>query len=452
MKTFYLSFEVAPTPNNEQYQLVKGAIVHCWVVERDHQTAYTQAAFFVSKYDWKIERNDTLPVEVKEENFLERDLGLEQYRKAQEEGISISYVAWSRDGVTASGPSTLKLPYEFNLAEFLRKQKELRNRGRCLHYDSGEKCNHAINAHSIQKNKSLVKIAQNGKVYTLSPNMSDIKKHRGNPSYEKIGINKVSTFLGFCKKHDNELFEPIDNNPLYPTDEHVFLYSYRSMCRELFVKENAVANLNDHLNSPGYKNGNEILKFLSAFRDGSQFSLNNLRRHKSIYDTDLRAKEYADIKYVLFVSAEKPFIAFSGLFYPDFDFMGRQLQYLGDHKNSLDLITFCSAPMESGWGFLFAWHKSSSTVCTELMKSLATMAHDGNYLGDLLFRLVISSCENLAISPEWWDQLDQNNKEQILSYARLNANVFTAIKPTYLMEGLEGIAHWEFESVISDMQ
>lgn len=451
MKTFHLSFEVAPTPNNEQYQLVKGATVHCWVVERDPQTAYAQAAFFVSKYDWKIERNDTLPVEVKEENFLERDLGLEQYRKAQEEGISIAYVGWSRDGKTASGPFTLKLPYRFNMAEFLKKQKELRNRGRCLHYDSGEKCNHAIKAHSIQKNQSLAKIAHDGKVYTLSSNMSDIKKNRGNPSYEKIGINKVSTFLGFCKRHDNELFEPIDNNPLCPTEEQVFLYSYRSMCRELFVKENAVDHLNDQLNSSSYKE-NEIGKFLSVFRDSFQFGLNNLRRHKSLYDADIRTKKFDEIKYVLFVSLEKPFLAFSGLLYPDFDFMGRQLQYLGDHKNSPDLITFCSAPMESGWGFLFAWHKSSSDVCSEFMMSLATMIHEGKNLGDLLFRLVISGCENLAISPKWWDRLSQNNKEQILSYARLNANIFTAIKPTYLMEGLEGIAQWEFESVISEME
>src|SRR5574337_1945141 len=56
-------------------------------------------------------------------------------------------------------------------------------------------------------------------------------------------INKVSTFLGFCKYHDNNLFKPIDDQYLIPTDQQVLLYAYRSLSRELFVKENVLNNL-----------------------------------------------------------------------------------------------------------------------------------------------------------------------------------------------------------------
>jgi hypothetical protein len=70
------------------------------------------------------------------------------------------------------------------------------------------------------------------------------------------------------------------------------------------------------------------------------------------YDNSLRRELYADIKYVLFISQQRPNIAFSGLFYPDFDVIGNQLQDLGDHDQELQLITMCSSPMANNkWGF-----------------------------------------------------------------------------------------------------
>ena len=79
------------------------------------------------------------------------------------------------------------------------------------------------------------------------------------------------------------------------------------------------------------------------------------------------------------------------------------------------------------------------------------MAQEGNQLGDILFRMAISNCENHAIAPEWWEMLTHSHKEQIASRATLVANIFAMTKPKYLMEGLEGIAPWDFESVIDNM-
>ena len=247
MKTFFMTFVVVPSLSNEHYTLVKGALAHCWVLENNHQSAYAKASFFVSKYDWKIEKMDTFPIETTKEHFLERDLGLEQYIKAQEEGIAIIYAAWARDGKTNTGPIKLKPSFKFNLAEFIKKQKQMKNRGRCLHYDGSHRCEKIINAHSIQKNQSLAAIAQKSQVYKLTSDIGTLKKNKGDAIYEKRGIKKVSTFLGFCEKHDNELFKSIDNFPLFPTDQQVMLYAYRSLCRELFIKENALNLIEEQL-------------------------------------------------------------------------------------------------------------------------------------------------------------------------------------------------------------
>lgn len=449
MKTYFVQFKVVPTVDNEHFYLAEGALAACWIVEHDLHAAYAKAAFYVSKYDWKIVEVETSPVEVTKEHFIDRDIGLEQYNKAQEEGLSVFYVAWAKDKKTTIGPIAIRPSYRPDISLIIKKQKQANMNGRCLHYDSGKGCGQIIHAHSIQKKQSLSSISREGHIYKPSTNMSTLKKNKGKPAYEKCGINNVSTFLGFCKKHDNELFESIDNLPLSPTDHQVSLYAYRSLCRELFVKENVLDLLEDRLNS--IKDQNVIKDLLYSFKIGTEFGLTNLKEHKSRYDESLKRKTYSDIRYALFISKQKPTITFSGLFYPDFDFMGRHLQNLGDRKNRLELITICSSPMLSGWGFLFSWHHTSAMVCTEFMRSLSTMIHDGYDIGDLLFRMVISNCENHAISPEWWESLPENHRKQITERVSLMANSFSMTQPTYLYKGLEGIAHWHFDSVISNM-
>ena len=118
----------------------------------------------------------------------------------------------------------------------------------------------------------------------------------------------------------------------------------------------------------------------------------------------------------------------------------------------MQLLSFCSAPMDNEWAFLFAWHESSSTVCVEFMESLKTvMRHDINSLGDCLFRLVLTNCENLAISPKWWESLTEDVKQKIIDRANLTATIFTVPDQLYLTEGLDGISNWKFERIISNM-
>jgi hypothetical protein len=450
MKTFFISFRVIPTDENEHYSTAEGAIAGCWIVENDHLTATTRASFHISKDAWSIQDIDTPAVEVTEDCFRDRDIGLEQFQRAQKEGIAIFYAAWSKDKKSQYGPFKLRQNTQNNIGDFLNKQKILKQKGRCLHFAANDKCKEFINAHSIQREQSLTNIAIDGHVYTLSAKYSSIKKSKGRPSIEKESINKVSTFYGFCKKHDNELFAPIDKAPLWPTDEQVVLYAYRSLCRELFVKQNSYELLISQEKSS--KHNRAIKDFFEAFTAGTENGLENLRRHKIRYDKCLKDKSYFDIRYVLFSSKQPPVIYFSGLLYPHFDFMGRQLQNLGNLSSENELITFCSAPMATGWGYLFAWHKDSSSICVEFMKSLATTVYNGADLGDLLLRFVISNCENFAISPRWWESLPENEKEIIRNHAALGASPFSVIKPTYLLEGLEGVSKWEFETVQPEME
>lgn len=451
MKTFLLAFECSPTTNNPHFALLEGAIAHCMVLANGSQQAFNTARFHVEKDNWRINKIELIPIEITEK-LCDRKDNFDQFHKAQEIGISIDYAAWARDENDIPEPTQLvhNRKNEFNLADFLKTQKTLKNKERCLHYDTGIRCNEIINAHSIQKNQSLTAIALDGQVYSVSQNIKDFQNPRRGLVYKMNGINKMSTFRGFCKLHDNELFKPIDDSKLTPTDQQVFLYAYRSLCKEVFAKENALDLLNSQIGKQ-IKN-DAISKYLKSHKLGTSFGLRNLKRHKTEYDSSLDKDLLYDIEYVLFISRQNPFLAFSGLKYPDFDFMGRQLQDLGNHKSNLDLITFCSAPMNNNeWGILFSWHKSSSQTCSEFMRSFATMIHVQHNLGDLLFRFVVLSCENIAFSPTWWEGLSEEHRQEISTRTFEMIDDFTSIKPDYLQHGLENIVHWSFDQVISNM-
>ncbi len=450
MVIFYLSLRVTPNLGCVYAKQVAGAIAACWVREENPLSAIARASFMVRRYGWTILNVEDPPVPTARENFSERDIGLEQYDLAQEQGIAIVFGAWSKDGKSSFGPVTLERLDDFALQSYLGELKRLRQKGRCLHFESGRRCARVINAHSIQKNGALSGIAENGEVYAISMNFGDLKRNKGAVTYVRQGINKVSTFRGFCQHHDNQLFEPIDKAPLVPTRQQVLLYAYRALCREIYLKENALSLFGRWADR--CLSQEALHELFSSMHEGTKHGLDNLMRQKAKFDASLRSQSFVDIKSVLFCSQQSPTTVFSGVFYPDCDFTGMQLQDLDDHSSPLDMITLSFSPMESGWGILFAWHSDSSETCDAFVKSLAAVVDGGSNLGDYLFRLVVSNCENVAMRPQWWESLTEQQRSEIATIASYWADVFSPLRRDYLVRGLENISNWQFDQVISDIQ
>jgi len=331
------------------------------------------------------------------------------------------------------------------IEDYLNQLKRESNRGRCLHYSDGVQCNEIIDAHSIQKRGQLAHIAEAGHVYRLDASMAALRKSGGLPMFKKIGINKASTFAAFCKQHDNALFEPIDNGPLLLDHRQVALYAYRCLCREFFVKENAVRALDtvvqhDELDS-------DMRAFFQAAQIGNASGFNGLLHHKRMYDEALHLRQTREFHFVRLDSEDECFMQVSGLLYPDYDFHGNQLQDLANVGNPQGLITFFTAPTELGWAFCFAWHESSNTICHEFVKSLFAHAKETCAFGDVLLRFVISCCENHAFKVSWWDSLSVQAQEHLLGRAAIMMHPTIPVPPTYLTVGCEGITKIDFKYI-----
>jgi hypothetical protein len=447
MSTYFLVLRVIPTPLNEHRNEVEGALASCWVCTEDLISATNMAAFKVTQLHWQVVGIEDPPRVVTENDCGQNEGDLERYATAQGQGISITFEAWSKDGTTYRGPIGSKKSKDFDLGDYLSQMAELKRRGRCLHFDAGTRCTEPIDAHSIQKSGVLSLIAQSGHVYIPSRNLNDTRRSFGGVTFAKQGINAVSTFRGFCGKHDNELFEPIDNHALEPTPQQITLYAYRSLCREVFVKENAVT-LFRSLTRLSKRNPANAAIFNSVLK-GANIALEHLLRQKSKHEALLKSNSFDSMKSVLFHSHQKPFIVFSGLLFPDYDFLGNPLQDLSDHRLERHLVAFSFAPMSDGWGFLVAWHEDNSETCIPLVKSLATQISDGGNLGDFLFRFVVSSSENLAMSPTWWESLSESQRADIEQAASYGIKIFSPLRNDYLTYGLQS-SEWEFDRVIEN--
>ncbi|MCE2453841.1 MAG: SEC-C domain-containing protein, partial [Nitrospinae bacterium] len=99
------------------------------------------------------------------------------------------------------------------------------------------KCNGKIvRAHTVPKSGSLQRIAREGHVYSFVPSLESPEKWQDSFVPKLRGINKASTFSGFCSQHDNAIFAPLEKKAFRGTPEQCFLLGYRALVLELYKK------------------------------------------------------------------------------------------------------------------------------------------------------------------------------------------------------------------------
>lgn len=331
------------------------------------------------------------------------------------------------------------------LADWLKESKFQSSRGRCLHFDRGERCTNIVSAHSIQRKGQLALIAEEGHVYRFSGDHSTLNEY-GSPQAKRMGIKQVSTFAGFCSFHDTALFQLIDVAPLEYDHGMIALYAYRSLCREYFVKENAVRVAEGLANHTDLDKRQSTTLGLSG--SGQRLGFERLKWHKNLFDEALRTEAFGEFEFVFFTSSARMSLQLSGVRYPDFDFLGDELQDLGDLASPLDLISFFTAPLSSGWAFCFAWHESSRRSCIDLIRSLATSVSEGQKLENALIRLSFGCCENHAMRISWWDSLSPEQRREATMKFLVGVHPEIPIPNDLLSIGCNDIADWTFDHAV----
>lgn len=302
------------------------------------------------------------------------------------------------------------------LDEAKKSYKKSFGKSYCLHPDSrSNNCEgEIVKAHTIQRNGGLSKIAIDNHVYHIVPDISRISSHNKFKA-KLIGVNKASTFTGFCKHHDNNTFENIENYPFTGQLDQIFLLAYRAIVKEAFGKESQhdhAKMLHDYDRGLDIHSQKEFQEWYKSYRAGLTLGTKTMDRQKPIYDKALLSKEYETMNYFIILIEECPEFLCSGASILEIDFHGNRFHQLGRADVSQDIITFSIIPTDNGGAVCFSTLDNSEDT-NSFLNSLKMLSNE--QLPNALVRYTFAFYENTFVSPSWWENLNENIRESLVT-------------------------------------
>ena len=303
----------------------------------------------------------------------------------------------------------------------------------CLHpQSSSSTCSQQIvKAHSVSASSNLKNIAEEGHVLRFYYPPKAPVEARGRVTAQSIGVNKASTFTGFCKLHDSQTFSSIDRPINLLTPEYCFLLAYRALCQVIFTKAASFA-ASPTLRQLDRGTPSHIQQAHQESCSDREFSLmvglEDLHRDKAEFDQHLLCRNFDAISYYALELDHAPQIVCSVAFTPEVDFEGNQLQSLENPDIHADMCSCSIISTQRGGAIVFAWLKETNRASIRLIESLDGLKP--YLIPSAIVRLVFECGENVFFSKSWWNSL--GTKTQMMIEDR--ANSLTDKPPNTLLD------------------
>lgn len=298
-------------------------------------------------------------------------------------------------------------------------------------------------AHTVPKSGSLQRIARQGHVYSLVPSLDSLSKHNGLLVPELLGINRASTFTGFCSWHDNKIFEPLEKRTFCGTPEQCFLLGYRALSREIYTKR-VTAALSDMRRDADkgktFAAQVEIQTVNQVYEVGLAAGSRDQDHYKSVYDDILESQTFDTVRSYIIEFETAPPVMCSGAVYPEQDFKGVQLQDLADLSNTPALICFTSFYGGERGVVAFSWLTESDHACYAFIESLKAIPDE--FVTAALLRFFFTHCENVHMNPDWWERLPEGNRNALIRRMAMSAEPLMERTKAYLAEDELVLSSW----------
>lgn len=182
--------------------------------------------------------------------------------------------------------------------------EEIRNRINNARYTCMcPQCNEkAINSHVFQRKRIIKQITTNGKVYAfILDDFFNLLYGRNPIKYEHKGAKESFSFYGFCQKHDNDLFLPIENDDVDWTDVRCqYLLGYKTICREIRIKQKAFTYLDEVSKTFVWENELEYIPIIiSKQKKDIERTLPTLEQYKRLFEQGIFKTDYSKYKFKL---------------------------------------------------------------------------------------------------------------------------------------------------------
>lgn len=291
----------------------------------------------------------------------------------------------------------------------------------CLAFNSTE-CEPLIkNAHTLQNNRILNRISENGHVFTLQPNTT---MQGVNTELKKVSRNKASTFFGFCNYHDNELFKPIEQKEYLNEPIQNFLFAFRGFCLEhhrLIRKRENVRSV--FKLKPSSMLNPDAVNFYRV----AEFDVNDSETEYKLFEDIYRNEDLDNI-----VTLERRFnyeveFAVSSSFTVQSDLYGREINDIYSiEKDLLPSIYINVFPTENETVIILSYNIEYEVIYGEYFRQIEKLTDEE--LERYLNFLIINYTENVFFSPRLIDKLDEKQKKSLINSFESSVYLDTAFE------------------------
>lgn len=297
--------------------------------------------------------------------------------------------------------NTKRLKFEFG--DIIKQIRTKAQVAECLYLKKTECSEKIIKSHSIQNNRILNRISENGKVFQIKAEEAIFTS-----DMSSIGRKTATTFTGFCNKHDNLIFKCIEEKNYEPGDkEQEFLFAYRAFAREYIIKKTAKNYYKELIKCVGYS------PHLNGVLDWTEFSIRELNKIKNYFYQSLINKKFDEIETKT-VKLDKEYpIAVSSIFAPEYDFNSKIINDLSNKRVPLKDLFFTIFPEENKTYVLFSFFKKESESFDYL--DTQVLSKKDNEIIKKLNLLISCHCENFVYSPNRWKRISSKEKNKFIN-------------------------------------
>lgn len=304
----------------------------------------------------------------------------------------------------------VKLINIYKEAESLPKPKM------CL-YPEKEYCKGKIKrAHTIQNNKILISVSDNGNLIALNG-----KSAIGFQESEKQGRGVASTFWGFCDYHDTVVFEPIENHNYDKSLNQTFLYTYRTFSWHYYLKETQL-NKNNYIQNKvniNLKNNDYFL--------GTVLGSSDNKKIKEKFDDAILNKNYDIIKYYVWEIPFKVNFCCCGMVQLFKDLLGNNInnyEDLSDINKPMKNLFINIFPEKNKSYCIFSWLTDDFEYNNFTIQfSKLTLKDKINYMNNMLPK----ETDKIFINPKLWNKWGSTIQQSFIEWANISV-LFNAMQ------------------------
>ena len=301
----------------------------------------------------------------------------------------------------------------------------------CIHPNQNECSENIVKAHSIQNNKILNRIAEEGEVITL--------KYKSFPfaSGSMTGRKIATTFSGFCGYHDKTTFQIIEDRIFTGSEEQLFLFAYRAFALEYHRKMEEVKSFTNQFKElPSIIEKPELYKYYSELKLG----LEDNDYVKSIFDEALNTNEHSCLHSLIWEIPEQICFAVTTAFALEFDVKGKRIN---DFKANVRLknIYLNIFPTDDKAYCIISWLEEDDNAYSAFEKQFIKLSNKDKET--FINNLLPIYTENIVIGPRLWRSWGEEKQEAFLSLF----NMSTFIQPTGHINLLNETSYDFFEVV-----